>query len=217
MARARTIKPQFLDSRSMRAVSVLARFTFIQLLLKADDAGRLAVYRTLPGRLFPGDAEVEARARVPDLLDELEAQHCIEQYWVDELPYIRIVNWQRHQKIYHPTPSRLPARPAGFRKGSETIREWLGSDSKKPSGDRTLAIPERLVSLENRSEKTAQAVVAPDSSAKFGSDSRGEAFFRRIPAALTARRKPSTPSAAATGPTVSPAACPAPAGARHSR
>jgi hypothetical protein len=204
MARARTLKPQFLDSRSMRAVSVLARFTFIQLLLKADDAGRLAVYRTLPGRLFPGDAEVEA-------------QHCIEQYWVDELPYIRIVNWQRHQKIYHPTPSRLPPRPAGFRKGSGTIREWLGSESKKPSGDRTLAIPERLASLENRSEKTAQAVVAPDSSAEFGSDSRGEAFFRRIAAALMAGRKPATPSAAATGPMASSAASPAPAGVRHSR
>jgi hypothetical protein len=185
MARARTIKPQFLDSRSMRAVSVLARFAFIQLWLLADDAGRLVVYSTLARRLFPGDEE--AAARLPGLLAELEAQHCIERYTVDGFPYMRIVNWHRHQKIYHPTPSRLPARPAGFRKESGALRESLGKESEKPSGDKMLPpaaqIPERLASLANRSEKTAQVPPLPDSSADFGSDSRSEGFFRRAAAA----------------------------------
>jgi hypothetical protein len=219
MARARTIKPQFLNSRSMRAVSTMARFTFLQLLLLADDAGRLVVYPTLAGRLFPDDAE--AAALFQGWLAELEGQHCIERYTVEGLPYLRIVNWHRHQKIYHPTPSRLPPRPAGFRKESGAARESLGSESEKPSGDRTLAtarqIPERLTSLANRSGKSAQAVAPPGSSANFGSDSRGEAFLRRVAAVLTGGRKPATPSAAATGPTVSPAASPAPAGGRHSR
>jgi hypothetical protein len=121
MARARTIKPQFLESRSMRAVSAMARLTFIQLWLLADDAGRLVVYSTLPRRLFPGDAE--ALTLFPGWLDELEAQRCIERYTVEGWPYLRIVNWDRHQRIYHPTRSRLPARPPGFAKESGAIRE----------------------------------------------------------------------------------------------
>ena len=169
----------------MRAVSVMARFTFIQLWLLADDAGRLVVYSTLARRLFPGDAE--AVALLPGWLDELEAQHCIERYTVDGFPYLRIVNCHRHQKIYHPTPSRLPARPAGFAKESGAIRESLGSKSEKPSGDKALPpaaqIPERFVSLANRSEKIAQVPVPPDSSADFTSDSRGEGIFRRAAAA----------------------------------
>ncbi len=130
----------------MRAVSVMARFTFLQLLLLADDAGRLVVYSTLARRLFPGDAE--AVALLPGWLDELEGQRCIERYTVEGWPYLRIVNWDRHQKIYHPTPSRLPPRPAGFAKASGTIRESLGSDIKKPSGDKALTpaaqLPERF-------------------------------------------------------------------------
>jgi hypothetical protein len=56
MARARTIKPNFLRSRSMRAVSAMARLTFIQLWLLADDAGRLMAHpRQLAHWLYPGD------------------------------------------------------------------------------------------------------------------------------------------------------------------
>ena len=58
MARARTIKPHFMRSRSMRAVSGLARLTFIQLWLVADDEGRLAAHpRPLAHRLYPGNRE----------------------------------------------------------------------------------------------------------------------------------------------------------------
>ena len=169
----------------MRAVSAMARFAFIQLWLLADDAGRLVVYSTLARRLFPGDAE--AVALFPGWLDELEGQHCIERYTVEGWPYLRIVNWRRHQKIYHPTPSRLPARPGGARQDSgatREARESLGSEVEKPSGDKALTpatqIPERFASLANRSEKNAQVPAPPDSSADFGSDSRGEIFPTRL-------------------------------------
>src|SRR5438874_1742785 len=122
MARARTIKPDFMRSRSMRKVSGMARLTFIQLWLVADDEGRIvAGQQLLAHRLYPGDRE--AADRLPGWLDELEGQHCIERYAVDRLDYLRIVNWRRHQKIYHPTPSRLPARPAGFQKESGKVQE----------------------------------------------------------------------------------------------
>lgn len=126
MARTRTIKPHFLRSRSMRAVSPLARLTFVQLWLLADDAGRVAD-ASLARRLYPGDAA--AAAQLPDWLGELERQHCIERYTVDRLDYLRIVNWHRHQKIYHPTPSRLPARPPGAgARESAAHRERFGRE-----------------------------------------------------------------------------------------
>src|SRR5471032_2165336 len=98
----------------------MARLTFIQLWVVADDAGRVLAHTSaLASRLYPGDPE--ARVLLADWLTELEDQHCIERYTVDRLEYLRIVNWQRHQKIYHPTPSRLPARPVGFSKESKEI------------------------------------------------------------------------------------------------
>src|SRR4051812_22172926 len=137
MARARMIKPHFMFSRSMRAVSRMARLTFIQLWLVADDAGRVLAHPSaLASRLYPGDAE--ARILLADWLTELEDQHCIERYTVDRMDYLRIVNWRKHQKIYHPTPSRLPARPVVSRQESDGIRESLGSESEKPNEDKAL-------------------------------------------------------------------------------
>jgi hypothetical protein len=153
MSRARTIKPHFMFSRSMRAVSRMARLTFIQLWLVADDAGRVLAHPSaLASRLYPGDAE--ARLLLADWLTELEDQHCIERYTVDRMDYLRIINWRKHQKIYHPTPSRLPARPVGVREDSGAIRESLGKNPQKPN--------------------------APGLSLRFPSDSRGESFFRRV-------------------------------------
>jgi hypothetical protein len=183
MARARTIKPSFMRSRSMRAVSSMARLTFVQLWLVADDEGRSAAGpRLLAHHLYPGDRE--AADRLPGWLDELEGQHCIERYTVDRLDYLRIVNWRRHQKISHPTPSRLPARPVGFQKASGEIQESLGSESEKPGDDKALMcsretsrpIPEPQESLGRNPQKPAPPGLSPD----FPSDSGGEGFFRRV-------------------------------------
>jgi len=183
MARARTIKPHFMRSRSMRAVSGMVRLTFIQLWLVADDEGRLVAHPSaLATRLYPGDPE--ARILLADWLIELEDQHCIEHYTVDEMDYLRIVNWRKHQKIYHPTPSRLPARPVVCRQGSGATPESFGSESEKPSDDKALTssressrpIPEPQESL----GKNLQKLDAPGLSAGFPSDSGGEGFFRRV-------------------------------------
>jgi hypothetical protein len=180
MARARTIKPHFMRSRSMRAVSPLARLTFIQLWLVADDAGRLAsLPRLLAHRLYPGDRE--AVGLPPGWLDELEGQHCIERYTVDGLEYLRVVNWRRHQKIYHPTPSRLPARPVGFSKESGEIQETLGSESEKPSDAKALIppaqIPERFEKVRETLGKNPGNTAAPRLSPSFTSDSRNSGGF----------------------------------------
>jgi hypothetical protein len=190
MARARTIKPHFLRSRSMRAVSPLARLTFIQLWLVADDAGRLGAFpRYLALELYPGDKE--AIGLLPGWLDELERQHCIERYTVDKLEYLRIVNWRRHQKIYHPTPSRLPARPEGFSKESGVIQEAFGRKSESSSSDKALSpaaqIPERFEKPRGTVVKNPAKPCAPGLSPAFTNDSRKDRGFVWRAAALAQR------------------------------
>lgn len=111
MSRIRTIQPHFLMSSSMCRVSREARLTFILLWLIADDAGRArASPPELAARLYARDSD--APMFLPAWLDELEREGCIERYTVDEIEYLRIVRWRKHQKIDRPTPSRLPAAPS---------------------------------------------------------------------------------------------------------
>ena len=109
MARTRQIKPHFLYSASMRKVSVGAQFTFVRLWLLADDAGRVQDYDRptyLSRDLYPG--QPEPQTQVSGWLDELESVDCIVRHRVSNQPYLRIVNWSKHQKISNPTPSKRP-------------------------------------------------------------------------------------------------------------
>jgi hypothetical protein len=110
MARIRTIQPNFARSTSMSRVSRDARLLFVQLWTVVDDAGRArASPAELAAQLYAADDD--ALAALPAWLDALEGEGCIERYTIDEVAYLRIVNWRRHQKIDRPTPSRLPKAP----------------------------------------------------------------------------------------------------------
>jgi hypothetical protein len=110
MARIRTIKPEFQQSESMGRVSRDARLLFVQLWTFADDSGRArAASRMLASVLFPFDDDA------PDLIDgwlsELEDEKCIIRYVIDGSSYLQVVNWEKHQKIDHPSPSKIPPSP----------------------------------------------------------------------------------------------------------
>jgi hypothetical protein len=110
MPRIRTIQPNFARSTSMSRVSRDARLLFIQLWTVVDDAGRARASPVeLAAQLYAADDD--APAALPAWLDALEGEGCIERYTIDEVAYLRIVNWRRHQKIDRPTASRLPAAP----------------------------------------------------------------------------------------------------------
>ena len=178
MPRARTIKPQFLRSNSMSRVSREARLTFIHLWLVADDAGRAVDHPVaLPRRLYPG--QIEAQALVAGWLAELEREHCIERYTVGRDSYLRIVNWRRYQKVYHPTPSQLPGRPV-----SRAAHESLGNKDEEANDTNGLVevsgISERVVRVVTRSERQAENAGRPASPPVFPSDSRGGGFFSKI-------------------------------------
>lgn len=91
----------------MGRVSREARLLFILLWTIADDFGRArAASRMLASLLYPYDDD--AHALIEGWLVDLEQQSCIRRYEVDGDKYLEISKWLKHQKIDHPTASRLP-------------------------------------------------------------------------------------------------------------
>lgn len=136
MGRIRSIKPEFPQSESMGNVSRDARLLFIQLWTIADDSGRLrAASRMLASLLYPYDKD--AGDLIDGWLDELDREKCIFRYKAEGQSYIEIANWLDHQKIDHPTPSKIPpfAKPRECsrksREASRLIgREGIGEEGK---------------------------------------------------------------------------------------
>lgn len=107
MGRIRTIKPEFPQSESVGRLSREARLTFILLWTFVDDSGKArAASRMLASGLFPYDDD--APSLIDGWLAELEREGCIFRYTVNGDSYLRIENWQKHQKVDRPSPSRIP-------------------------------------------------------------------------------------------------------------
>jgi hypothetical protein len=107
VARIRTIKPEFPQSESIGRIGRDARLLLLQLFTIVDDAGKTrAASRMLASLLYPYDDD--AGAMIGGWLDELEANDFVRRYVVDGSTYLQINNWLKHQKIDHPSKSRLP-------------------------------------------------------------------------------------------------------------
>lgn len=126
MARIRTIKPEFCESETVGKLSRDARLLFIQLWTFVDDEGRArAASRMLASRLFPYDDD--APGLIDGWLAELERAGCIRRYQVAGDSYLDLPNWLKHQKIDHPSASKIPP----FRETSRSlsnISETLAPD-----------------------------------------------------------------------------------------
>lgn len=111
MPRTRTISPTFPHSPLAGGLSREARLFFILLWTVADDSGRLVLDPAeLIERLFPFDND--AALLLPVWLDELKTTGCVERYRIEDIEYLRVLNWRKLQKtIQHPSRSRLPAAP----------------------------------------------------------------------------------------------------------
>ena len=136
MARIRSIKPEFPQSESIGRLSRDARLLFIQLWTLVDDAGRTrAASRMLASLLYPYDDD--ARGLMDGWLEELELHGRVRLYMVEGAQYLEIVNWLEHQKIDHPSKSRLPPCPDKFAKPREASRSLdadLGPRTKEGKG-----------------------------------------------------------------------------------
>lgn len=125
MGRIRTIKPEFPQSETVGKLSREARLLFVQLWTFVDDEGRSrAASRMLASLLYPYDDD--APSLIDHWLDELEANGCLQRYEVDETKYLEITNWSKHQKVDHPTKSRIPAFSREFAKPREPLAPDLG-------------------------------------------------------------------------------------------
>jgi hypothetical protein len=136
VARIRTIKPDFWGSPKTAKVSRDARLLFLGLLNEADDEGRLlGSARSIGGSLFPNDDDFSDDA-IRGCLEALEQVGFIRRYVVEGVPYVLVIGFKEHQKISHPTESRLPepperasgAAPEKFQNGSGAAPEKFAPD-----------------------------------------------------------------------------------------
>lgn len=136
MSRIRTIKPELFSSTSAKGLTLGARWLFAALFTEADDEGRmLASARKIAGNVFPDDEDITEQ-NVAEWIDELERKGMVLRYVVEGIRYLWVVNFRKHQRISHPTPSRLPPPPEVLAKVSGEPVEPLGKDlgSGKGSG-----------------------------------------------------------------------------------
>lgn len=112
MARIRTIKPGFFRSEDVSALPMRARLTWIGLWTQCDDAGRTKDNaKLIKADVWPLDPVT--LADIEEDLSTLAAHGRIVRYEVDGRRYLEVVNWDDHQSINRPTPSKIPPPPNG--------------------------------------------------------------------------------------------------------
>lgn len=116
MARIRSIKPDFWKSETIAALPKATRLTFIGLWTYVDDNGvGVDSYKLIAAELYGlEDDPREARMDTREDLARLAAAGVITRYTVAGKRYMRITNWDEHQKIDRPGKARypLPSSPA---------------------------------------------------------------------------------------------------------
>jgi hypothetical protein len=103
MARIRTIKPEFWVDDQIVELDYPTRLLFIGLWNFVDDDGYVEFKaKRIKMQVFPADS-----IDVSGMLTKLIQMGRLGQFHSDQGDLLRIVNWERHQKISHPTPTRF--------------------------------------------------------------------------------------------------------------
>ena len=128
MARIRTIKPEFWTSGQVMECSPITRLMFIGLWNFADDKGRMTANpKKIRAQIFPSDElTVDTISR---MLSELSKNDLITLYEVDNIEYLQIDGWARHQRIDKPQPSKIPNIDGRFDEPSEKFTKAVHNRS----------------------------------------------------------------------------------------
>ena len=112
MARIRTIKPDFFTSEVVAGLPLRSRLTWIGLWTYCDDFGRCRANVKLVKAAVWALDEVSISDIEIDL-NTLADRGLIFRYSVDGKDYIQVTNWKEHQRVSHPTESKIPDPPTG--------------------------------------------------------------------------------------------------------
>lgn len=131
MARIRTIKPEFWTDERVVELDFWVRLLFIGLWNFADDEGRMVCSeKRIKMQIFPGDSP-----NIRGGLDELTRAGLIEVYDVEGIEYLQIPTFLKHQRVDHPSKSKIPQKPKESRKDSPSIRGTLAPEGKGREGN----------------------------------------------------------------------------------
>jgi hypothetical protein len=196
MARIRSAKPEFWTDPVMCSLPRDVRFTFKGLWeVSADDYGRfLADARMVKSQVWPLDDDITTK-KVDGWLTILASLGRIQLYEVHGVRYGAIVNWSKHQRVSHPSPSRFPTPPDDFRNDSGAIPETLAKSSalsgsgaerdiegngKRSGAEATSYLPDPdPLDLEQPAAPPAPLVVLPDAAERFVQELYGLATEKR--------------------------------------
>jgi hypothetical protein len=111
MARIRTIKPSIFSSETVCSWPIPVRWTFAGLFTYMDDAGRARDEpRLIKAELYPLDDAMTIH-KIEKHLEMIAKDGPLCRYLFDGTPLMHIISWTEHQRIAHPTPSKIPPCP----------------------------------------------------------------------------------------------------------
>lgn len=133
MARIRTIKPEFFTSDTVAELSLRARLTWIGLWTYCDDFGRCRDNVKLIKAAVWALDDVSLTNIEKDLTDLL-ACGLVYRYDVAGKSYLQITNWEEHQRVSHPTASKIPEPDLGPDGPPPGTRESTEDSGAAPEG-----------------------------------------------------------------------------------
>ena len=107
--RIRTLKPECMQHRKVGRLSHLTFRLWIGLITQADDEGRVVAELEQLRVLFFGYFPRVTTQHVKVARDELSESGLVTVYRVNEVDYAYLPSWRDHQRISHPSPSKLPS------------------------------------------------------------------------------------------------------------
>jgi hypothetical protein len=131
VARKRMIHPSFFLSQTMNDVPVTTMVTFAGIWCWADDFGRGEDDAALVKAAVWARRKAMTEAKVAAAIDELVYDGALCRYIVGGVPLLHVTHWNEHQKVSHPTPSKLPPCPIHEPDAHEAFRSGVGAGMER--------------------------------------------------------------------------------------
>jgi hypothetical protein len=105
------LHPEFFTSLSLARLEYRAMLTFAGLWIYCDDYGRGEDDPSfVAATVWPRRPDVTAADAATDL-EALAEVGVVCRYGIGGVPLLHVPSWHEHQKVSHPTPSKLPPCP----------------------------------------------------------------------------------------------------------